>query len=268
MALILGVAWVAPAHDDGVTVETPVDPVVPVFEIRVRRSSVYVAGHAASARQEQHLREVVAEAFPSLEPDFELRPLGLVPDWWSDATAELLPVLASMTSPTARLSDSALEVEAIVGDEQASAELLGALRLPESVALQTRFSAPGPSVSSQALCQREFDRFSTAPIQFEESGTILRASAYPSLDRVASLADACRDALVTIAGHTDSSGNEDWNQLLSFRRAEAVATYLEQRGIDSGRMLVEGRGSSVPIADNTTRYGRSINRRIEIGFAY
>ena len=268
IALLLGVAWVAPAHDDGVAIETRIDPVFPAFEVRVRRSSVLIAGHTASARQEQRLREIAAEAFPSLEPEFEFHPLGLVPDWWSDVTAELLPALGAMASPTARLDEGELQVAAIVDDTDVTAGWLSRLPLPGSVALRTHFAAPGPAISAQALCERQFATFDTAPIQFEESGTVLRDSAFPALDRVAALADACREAFVTIAGHTDASGHEDWNRQLSLQRAEAVAGYLQQRGIDGARLRVAGRGSSVPIADNATRYGRSLNRRIEIGFSY
>ena len=47
-----------------------------------------------------------------------------------------------------------------------------------------------------------------------------------------------------------------------------VAAHLETRGIAEERMLVHGAGSSVPIADNATRYGRSLNRRIVIEFSY
>ena len=267
VALLVGVAWIAPAYDDGVAFETTVAPVVPEFEIRVRRANVYITGHAASARHEQRLREIVAETFPTLEPTFEFRPLGLVPDWWGDATAELLPALGGMTSPSARLSETALQINAIVNAGDDAATRLEALRLPESVSMETVFFAPGPAVSAQALCERQFFDFETSRIQFEESGTILRQSAFPALDRVAAFADACRDAIVTIAGHTDSSGNEDWNRQLSLERAEAVARYLEQRGIDGNRLVAEGLGSAVPVADNATRYGRSLNRRIEIAFS-
>jgi outer membrane protein OmpA-like peptidoglycan-associated protein len=80
------------------------------------------------------------------------------------------------------------------------------------------------------------------------------------------LADACREATVTITGHTDSSGSENWNRQLSLARAGAVAAYLDARGIAKERLVITGAGSSLPVADNATRYGRSINRRIEIQF--
>ena len=106
-----------------------------------------------------------------------------------------------------------------------------------------------------------------APVYFDESGTRMRASAFQALEQVAAFADACRDTMVSITGHTDSSGDENYNRALSLARARVVADWLEQRGIGSDRLQVAGVGSSLPIADNATRFGRSLNRRIDIAFA-
>lgn len=70
------------------------------------------------------------------------------------------------------------------------------------------------------------------------------------------------DALVV--GHTDSVGQENYNQTLSERRAEAVATYLAQRGVNPGRLLVSGMGERQPVASNATPEGRQQNRRVEV----
>ena len=96
----------------------------------------------------------------------------------------------------------------------------------------------------------------------------MRPSAYSELERVVALAAACRDATIAITGHTDSSGNEDWNLSLSLQRARAVGDWLVDRGVEADRIVVLGSGSSDPIASNETRYGRSLNRRIDIALAY
>jgi len=70
---------------------------------------------------------------------------------------------------------------------------------------------------------------------------------------------------IDIQGHTDSRGPEAWNQLLGEKRAEAVMEYLyKKHHIPLHRMEVISYGSSVPIADNSTREGRAQNRRVEI----
>lgn len=70
--------------------------------------------------------------------------------------------------------------------------------------------------------------------------------------------------LVDVYGHTDSSGPDDYNQNLSQRRANAVATVLSNQGVDQRRFYILGRGESDPIASNATEQGRAQNRRVEI----
>lgn len=68
-----------------------------------------------------------------------------------------------------------------------------------------------------------------------------------------------------IQGHTDSTGPEAWNLVLSEKRAEAVMEYLHKKfRIPLHRMAVIGYGSSEPVADNSTREGRAQNRRVAI----
>lgn len=72
------------------------------------------------------------------------------------------------------------------------------------------------------------------------------------------------DTYIRIVGHTDNTGNVDYNQTLSEKRAKSVDDYLLQQGVSSGRMSYEGKGIHDPIADNGTVEGRSLNRRVEI----
>lgn len=68
-----------------------------------------------------------------------------------------------------------------------------------------------------------------------------------------------------INGHTDSIGTEQYNLGLSKRRAEAVAAYLQQQGVElGGRFTINGFGKAYPIASNDTAGGRAQNRRVEI----
>jgi outer membrane protein OmpA-like peptidoglycan-associated protein len=71
---------------------------------------------------------------------------------------------------------------------------------------------------------------------------------------------------IQINGYTDSSGIKENNDTLSMKRAEAVFTYLSSNGIAESRMTHSGWGSTNPIAPNRYKWGRDINRRIEIEF--
>jgi outer membrane protein OmpA-like peptidoglycan-associated protein len=69
---------------------------------------------------------------------------------------------------------------------------------------------------------------------------------------------------VRIEGHTDSKGNKRLNKRLSLKRAEAVRQYLIKKGIAPTRIIAAGYGDTKPIADNTTEFGRRLNRRTEV----
>jgi len=69
---------------------------------------------------------------------------------------------------------------------------------------------------------------------------------------------------VMIEGHTDSVGNDDYNQGLSQRRADSVRSYLVRQGIDAGRITAMGAGESTPVAGNESATGRQQNRRVEV----
>lgn len=86
-----------------------------------------------------------------------------------------------------------------------------------------------------------------------------------SLDQVASALEAQdEDAQFAIEGHTDDSGSAALNEQLSAKRAQAVADYLNERGIPEGRMRVAGFGERMPVATNDTEQGQAANRRVDI----
>jgi outer membrane protein OmpA-like peptidoglycan-associated protein len=87
---------------------------------------------------------------------------------------------------------------------------------------------------------------------------------YPALDTVAVLLKNDPQLRVEVVGHTDSRGEAKENQALSEQRADSVAQYMEQAGIDAGRIQVRALGASQPVAGNDTATGRARNRRVEI----
>lgn len=236
------------------------------FEITSYRGTLSMVGHTRSRAHEQLLLVAAESHFPSHTTRVDFRPLGVAPSWWDGATIHLIALLEGMKSPAAYLTQDALRVQALVTDMTGAEERLRKLRraLPNSMAIDTQFVAVDASATANKFCELQFAAFQPGSVAFEESETEMRTSAYPVLDRVVALADACREATITITGHTDSTGNEGWNQQLSLARAKAVTTYLNSRGITAERLVAVGAGSSLPIADNASRYGRGKNRRIDI----
>ena len=85
-----------------------------------------------------------------------------------------------------------------------------------------------------------------------------------TLREVAQTLGGYSQTYIDVLGHTDSTGSDASNQTLSVNRAQAVAAYLQTRGVASARVGVQGFGESAPIATNDTDEGRAQNRRVEI----
>jgi outer membrane protein OmpA-like peptidoglycan-associated protein len=71
-------------------------------------------------------------------------------------------------------------------------------------------------------------------------------------------------SMLHITGHTDLVGTNDYNYNLGLKRAKIVEKYLENKGINAGRMIIESKGETEPAADNLTDKGRAKNRRTVI----
>src|SRR5579885_851746 len=84
------------------------------------------------------------------------------------------------------------------------------------------------------------------------------------LDEAASTLRDHPNVVVQVNGYCDAMGSVDYNLRLSQKRAEAVANYLEQRGIPATRMLIQGFGKTDFVATNETPEGRAQNRRVEL----
>ncbi|HET9387182.1 MAG TPA: OmpA family protein [Gemmatimonadales bacterium] len=99
---------------------------------------------------------------------------------------------------------------------------------------------------------------------FAQESDELASSSRDNLRRLATSFEKYPNTRIMIVGHTDSQGGTDRNQSLSERRAQAMASFLEQVGVNRGRLTTIGRGDAEPIATNDTDAGRQWNRRIEI----
>jgi outer membrane protein OmpA-like peptidoglycan-associated protein len=103
-----------------------------------------------------------------------------------------------------------------------------------------------------------------AGITFPVNSFQIQPQFYGTLDQVAQTLSAYPSTLVDVYGHTDPSGGDQINIPLSRNRAESVAGYLSQRGVNRARIATQGFGSSRPIADNSSEAGRAQNRRVEL----
>ncbi len=101
-------------------------------------------------------------------------------------------------------------------------------------------------------------------VTFDTNQASLNANFNEVLNSVALVLNEYDKTAIEIAGHTDSTGSNNYNQRLSERRATSVASYLETQNIERLRMDVIGFGETRPVADNQTENGRQSNRRVEL----
>ena len=101
-------------------------------------------------------------------------------------------------------------------------------------------------------------------ILFDVDSAILQAESKENIERLVTILNKYDDTDIVIEGDTDSTGSEEYNQDLSERRAESVALYSVELGVDAGRLQIIGLGETNPVAPNDTLEGRQKNRRVDI----
>ncbi|MGH1441205.1 MAG: OmpA family protein [Cellvibrionaceae bacterium] len=101
-------------------------------------------------------------------------------------------------------------------------------------------------------------------ITFAVNQASLSSSIYGTLNSVVKVLNEFNETRLQVAGHTDSSGDANYNQELSVRRANSVGDYLKSRNVSSSRLATVGYGESRPIASNASASGRAENRRVEL----
>jgi outer membrane protein OmpA-like peptidoglycan-associated protein len=101
-------------------------------------------------------------------------------------------------------------------------------------------------------------------VTFETDSAGLNADFFEVLNSVGLVLNEFEQTVIEVAGHTDSTGSDAYNQSLSERRAAAVASYLQTRGVRADRIITVGMGESRPVATNETAAGRQANRRVEL----
>ena len=99
---------------------------------------------------------------------------------------------------------------------------------------------------------------------FDTDSSTIKAGFNSTMDKVADVVLRYGKTTLTVVGHTDNVGSNDYNQKLSERRAHSVAQYLESHRVNSMRLALAGKGEAQPIASNANESGRQQNRRVEI----
>jgi len=132
----------------------------------------------------------------------------------------------------------------------------------QEAALRQQFAA-----SDAANIQRDANVLAVtfkSDVLFDVNSAVLKPGSYTEINRVANVLVQYPQTNIQIAGHTDSTGSETYNQELSESRAMSVKNALVNQGVSPERMRAIGFGEGQPIADNSTVAGRQLNRRVVV----
>jgi len=131
----------------------------------------------------------------------------------------------------------------------------------QPVIKDVKIEKPKPKVIT---CQEKFEKLlSNNKINFESAKAVIQKDSFKLLSKLASVIKECPGYKIEIAGYTDSDGSNEYNLMLSAKRADAVKSYLvTHEGIYADRLEARGYGEANPIADNSTQEGKRKNRRI------
>lgn len=102
-----------------------------------------------------------------------------------------------------------------------------------------------------------------AIVQFDFDKDNVKQQYFPDIDRKVAILNKYPEVRMTLIGHTDDRGTEQYNYNLGLERAQAVKDYMVAKGIAANRLYVESKGKTQPIVSNTTEENRYKNRRVE-----
>jgi outer membrane protein OmpA-like peptidoglycan-associated protein len=148
-------------------------------------------------------------------------------------------------------SEADLARAATAKAQQEQAELRQKLMIQFNQILQTRETARGLIVNM-------------SDVLFDTAKYTLKPGAREKLAKISGIILAHPGLTITVEGHTDSVGGDEYNMKLSEDRANSVRAYLVAQGLDSGIVTAHGFGKTRPVADNSSAAGRQQNRRVEM----
>ena len=101
-------------------------------------------------------------------------------------------------------------------------------------------------------------------LMFDFDSYKLKPATRQNLDRLAATFNKYKETEVIVYGHTDNTGAQEYNQVLSENRAVAVESFLISKAVAAKRLDTQGLGELDPVSTNETELGRQQNRRVEI----
>jgi len=210
-------------------------------------------------------------------PELEIDKYRRTPDYWSSITAGLQIKFGSSDkdadwhtyqpysdpSAIARLESQIAELDQRVRENTSRNDDQDDMIR----ALEDRMDEMNEKIDNLGVLIADMDRVDItvdSDILFAFDSSTIRETAKPTLAKVVRALANNPEKTLTVTGHTDSVGTEEYNQGLSERRAASVKRYLVQSGIDEDRITTYGRGETQPLVPNESPEARMMNRRVEL----
>ena len=189
----------------------------------------------------------------------QVRPVS-APNGWSDSVSRVItPDLKKISQGQLRVRGTQVELTGKMSDssqiQPTTSTFQSLVQQPYRLTAQLSVNQAEQKIIDDALKNRI--------IEFESGSAILTDTGNKILDEMVVALTKVGAKKVKIIGHTDSSGDANKNTVLSQERATEVQNYLVSKSISVDRFSTAGKGSSQPVADNSTTEGRKKNRRIE-----
>jgi len=192
------------------------------------------------------------------------------PEGWRSAMSAVTAHVRNYDSATATLRDQTLEIEGTANStpmrDLTQSTITG--RLPTGFGASFNVNTPDEAAKTVTLsskdvsCQVELNQMlSGEVVLFDFDRFNVKPEAEALLKNVAGVLGTCPEAAIDIVGRTDPKGSAEYNQRLSQKRADAVATYLQTAGVDTVRMKPVGYGETVPVTQD--EQGMAQARRVE-----
>ncbi len=236
--------------------------------VKEKNGHVLLRGYVPNLDIHEEIVYLANKLFTKEKVTDELEEIEGAPKEWQDVSFLGLKSLKNIDYGKFNISDKNFIFEGYANSQEIKQNILNKIKTDLVSTFNANISINTPKIikSKQVVtCQKEFNNLlANNKILFEYDKADIKKESFSLLNNLIKIAKKCPNTIITIEGHTDSTGSETYNQMLSQKRAIAVKNYLQTNGLINSKLETKGYGETKPIASNETKEGRLKNRRIEL----
>ena len=234
-----------------------------VMSMEWQNEKLVINGVIPDEESQQKITSILTKEFGGKNISQQIKIAQGQPERWTELVSTLLSHTAPLDRADFHLIDRDLGLSAQTEKTTDKNRLMESLKPFQDFGYNIKAHVIAED-TTKIRCQNQFDNLLTkSQILFASGKETINKASYELLRQLGQIAQSCPDYFLNIAGHTDSQGGKEANLLLSLKRAQSVAKWLVQWGVEEQRIETVGYGSEHPIADNSLVSGRAKNRRIE-----